>query len=160
MCKGKQLLVSLRDGLDLKICKDTKILNPIWLLQEFKILILEGRTGTLHVCWQWSLIAEWTGAVKRASVRRVLPLCSDIREPSVRWVEPTFLLWQIVGETEYPIGREALSITFRFLTMLGGKLSRWYRVRVSSTGAHCLKTFIIVLISLVVISSVSVASVL
>ena len=64
MCKGKQLLVSLRDGLDLKICKDSKILNPIWLLQEFKILKLEGRTGTTHVCWQWSLIAEWNYDIK------------------------------------------------------------------------------------------------
>ena len=37
MYKGKQILVSLKAGLDLKICKDSKILNPICLLQEFKL---------------------------------------------------------------------------------------------------------------------------
>ena len=48
MCKEKQLFVSLRDGLDLKICKYSKILNTIRLLQEFKILKLEVRIGTLQ----------------------------------------------------------------------------------------------------------------
>ena len=140
MCKGKQLLVSLRDGLDSKICKDSKILNPIWLLQEFKILKLEGRTGTLYVCWQWSLIAEWTGAVKRASVRRLLPLCSDIREPSVRWIEPTYLLWQAEHSYWYTTedrdtrGREPLNLKrepiVKLLTkiILKSKLGKYFKI--------------------------------
>ena len=43
----------------------------------------------------------------------------------------------------------------KFFIMLGGTLSRWYLVRVSSPGTRCLKDFITFLISFVVIISAS-----
>ena len=39
MREGKQLLVSLRSGTDLKICKYSSILNPLWLLQTFNFFL-------------------------------------------------------------------------------------------------------------------------
>ena len=106
---------------------------------------MEGRTGTLHVCWQWSLIAEWTGAVKRATVRRLLPLCSNIREPSVRWVEPTYLLWQAEHSYWYTTddrdtrGREPLNLKrepiVKLLTkiILKSKLGKYFKNNLESS---------------------------
>ena len=96
--------------------KNMQTLKFSILSDYYKNLKLEGRTGTLHVCWQWSLIAEWTEAYKRASARRLLPLCSGISEPSARWVEPTYLFWHAEHSYWYTTddrdtrGRESLNL--------------------------------------------------
>ena len=89
MDNGAALFMELRDGLLLKIWRDSSILKSLWLEHVSMIEKWSMVIGAPH-CSVWCLILLWGGTERGRFVRKLLPACSATLTWSKRVVDPIY----------------------------------------------------------------------